>query len=156
MADDNYFPTLPEFKFRFEINGMTAAWVQECNPGAANIAVREHQGAGQNHPFPEPGGLTFEKLILKLVVPDTGKGGLYFWNWLTECQDALTGNGLPISACFRNGSLYEMANEGTNERITEYYYMFVTKVGTANKVSNSWDKNVIDEVELKFARKYER
>jgi hypothetical protein len=68
----------------------------------------------------------------------------------------MTGNGLPISACFRNGSLYEMGNPGTNVRITEYYYMFPTKVGTSNKVSNSWDKNVIDEIEIKFARKVER
>ena len=157
MAEDNYgFNTIAEWKYRFEVNGLVAARVQECNPGKAKIAVREHQGAGQNHPFPEPGGLTFDKLILKLVVPDTGSGGLYFYQWMTECQDAQSGNGMPISACFKNASLYEMNNAGINVRTTEFYYCFVTDDGTSNKVSNAWDKNVIDEIEIKYAYKIER
>ena len=157
MAEDNYgFSRLKEFKYRFEVNGLNAATVAEVNIGSANIAVTNHAGAGQNHPVPEPGGLTYDKLILKLVVPDDGQGGLYFSQWRDQCQDSQTGNGAPISACMRNCSLYEMANQGTNARVTEFYGAFITKQGTANKVSTAWDKDVIDEIEITYASRIER
>lgn len=157
MAEDNYaFNRLKEFKFRFEVNGLVAARVQECNPGKQTISVTEHAGAGQNHPFPEPGGMKFGKLVLKVVVPDSGNGGMYFSNWMQLCQDAQTGNGAPISACFRNCSLYEMDNAGISVRTTEFYYAFVSEQGTINKVSTAWDKDVIDEIEITYAYKIER
>lgn len=156
MAEDNFFTTLAEWKYRFEINGLLAARVQEANIGKAKIAVREHQGAGQNYPFPEPGGLTFDKLILKLVMPDSGTGGQFFWQWLNQCQEAQSGNGAAISSCYKNASLYQMDNTSVNVVIHEFYYCFITDQGIANLVSNAWDKNVIEEIEIKYAYRIER
>lgn len=151
MGDEVYgFTRLKEFKYRFEINGLNAAVISEVNIGKRTIEVTNHAGAGQNHPVPEPGGMKYGRLVLKMVVPDSGPGGLFFYNWMNMCQDAQSGNGMPISACYQNCTLYEQDNTGVDERITEFWDAFVVDDGTNNKVSQAFDKDVIDEVEIVY------
>ena len=147
---DDGFTALKEFKYRLEINGLNAAVITEAHIGKRSISVVERAGAGQNHATKEPGGMKYANLVLKTVVPDSGPGGLFFYNWMNMCQDAQSGYGQPISACYQNLTLYEMDNTGVDQRITEVWEAFVVDDGTANKVSLAFDKDVIDEIEIAY------
>lgn len=141
---------LKEFKFRCEINGFEAALVQEFDPGKRTIASVEHSGAGQNHPDKEPGMMTYDPCVLRHVVPVDGVGRIYFETWMNECQDALTGNGLPVDQCRRNFSMYELDNEGHPVRVWEFKHAFPTGFTGGNRSALTLDQNVIDEIELTY------
>ena len=139
-----------EFKFRLEVNGFESAFVQEFDPGASNVASVEHAGAGQNHPDKEPGMLTFDNAVIRNVVPVDGPGRTFFQEWMNQCQDALTGNGLSVEACRRNFSMYELDNLGHPVRVYEFFHAFPIKITPGNRSAMTTDKNVIDEIELAY------
>lgn len=141
---------LKEFKFRLEMNGFEAAFVQEFDPGRSTIATVEHAGAGQNHPDKEPGMLAFEPATLRTVVPVDGPGRLFFHTWMRECQDAMTGNGLPAEACRRNFSMYELNSQGHPVRVWEFYHAFPSGDTPGNRNALTTDQNVIEEIELTY------
>lgn len=141
---------LKEFKFRVEVNGFEAAFVQEFDPGKRTIASVEHSGAGQNHPDKEPGMLSYDPAVLRNVVPVDGPGRTFFENWMNECQDAASGNGLPVEQCRRNFSMYELNSEGNPVRVWEFYHAFPTGFTPGNRSALTADANVIDEIELTY------
>jgi hypothetical protein len=150
------YPRLKEFKFRVEINGYPAALVSEFDPGTESIGVTEHAGAGQNHSVKEGGMIKFGNAILKGVVPLFGPGGTYFYDWLTACQDAATGNGGPPATYYRNFSMYELDPAGNPARTWEFVQGFIAEYKLGNRNSLSQDKDVIEEVDIAYTSRTQR
>lgn len=150
------FSRLKEFKFRVEVNGFDALYVQEFNIGKRSISVTEHAGAGQNHPTKEAGGLKFENAVLRHVVPCEGEGGKFFLEKMKIAQDAATGNGQMPSAYKFTFSCYENNPTDSPVRIWTFIGAFVVGDATNNKSSLGFDKDVIDEVEIAYDRIEER
>lgn len=141
---------LKEFKFRVEINGFNAVLVREFNIGKCSISETGHAGAGQNFEVYEAGGLKFEPAILRYVVPAEGEGGDFFVQKMKLAQDAETGNGLEPNSYKFVFSLYENKPTDQTVRNWTFYGAWVRANAPQNKSSVGFDKDVIDEVEIRY------
>lgn len=158
MAIIPAIPRVKEFKFRLEMNGFDAAWVQEFDPGNKSIGQTIHAGAGMNHGVKEAGMLKFDDATLKVVVPIEGPGAIFFNAWITAVQDPVTGNGSRPAVYKRNFTLYELDPDANpvSGRILEFIGGWVSGINKGNRSALTEDRDVIEEITVTYDRYIQR
>jgi len=141
---------LKEYRFIVEINGFPVACVEEFDPWDRTIEVVETNGAGQNHPYKEAGGMKYENAKLRNVVPTDGPGKLFWENAMSRAQNPASNAGLAPPDYMFNFTLIEIDNQRNPIRATEFYHALVRTYKMGNRNALSFDKNVIEEVEIAY------
>lgn len=149
-TESKALPRAKEFKFRLEINGFPVALVESFNPGKETIGITEAYGAGVNHSYKEAGMLTFANATLTNTVPLEGPGRRYWQDWMTQVQNAKTGNGGNPEDYMRDFSMYENDSNGIPFRVTEFKSGFIVDYDVGDKSAGATDKNVIESVEIAY------
>lgn len=149
-TESKALPRAKDFKFRVEFNGFPVALVESFNPGKESVGITKAYGGGMNHAYKEVGMLEFGNVSLTNTVPIEGPGRRYWQDWMIQCQDARTGNGLNPDEYMRDFSLYELDNTGTPFRVIEFYGAFIADYDIGDKTASSMDKNVIEKVEVAY------
>lgn len=147
---------LKEFKFRIEINGFIAAYVQEFDAGSTETGVISYAGAGQNFPVNEAGMLKFSPAVLRHVVAANGPGQLFFQEWMDLAQNPETGSGQPSSGYYKNFTMYELDNSNNPVIATEFSQAWVHIRKPGNRSAMSENKAVIPEISITYNYKRER
>jgi|GEM_PF-1998037 len=155
-AESSSIPRLQEFKYRVEFNGLPYFLVQEFDSGERNIGVTKHAGGGQNYASKEAGFMEYHPAILKMIVPISGDGKLFWEKWMNDIQDPKTGNGKPASQYRRNFSLYELGNDGNAVKVWEFYRAWPSAYRPGNRHSMQKDKDLIIEIHVEYEYREER